>query len=164
MPLTPRLQSGAATLAITLLLLIATSIMSFALARNGLLEQRILHNELWGTEAFHRAEALLEQAMHELQYQDPATLGWQAGEPGWEVASLAVPDLSLPEAVSAEGYSLALDLRRRAAYPEWLEVMARAQGSSGSGARLRQYVRVEANGAGPAPWRVTRLPGSWRDF
>lgn len=153
----PRRQSGAATLAIALLLLIATTIMSFALARNGLLEQHILRNELWASEALHRAEAILEQALHELQDLPLDTLAWQAEGAEWEIADLPVNGLALPPASSGEAYDLDVRLRRKPAVPGLLEVVARAQGGGGSQARVRQYLRLE-------PAHRTRVPGTWRDF
>jgi hypothetical protein len=135
-------QTGVATLAIALVLLVATTIMSFALARTSLLEQRILQNELRATEAFHRAEGALERGMITLQHRRMDELGWQAAEPGHEHATLALGGLAFPDAVSGEVYHYRLGLRRASAAPDYLELIAEAQGSGGIGSRVRQYALV----------------------
>jgi hypothetical protein len=133
-------QRGAATLAIALVLLIATTLMSFALARTSLLEQRILQNELRAAEAFHRAEAVLERGLLDLHYTRIPGLSWQIGDPGHENAALGTAGLVLPSALSKEHYQYQLGVRRATAAPDFMELSAAAQGAGGVGARLRQYV------------------------
>jgi hypothetical protein len=134
------LQSGVATLAVALLLLIATSIMTFALARTSLLEQRILQNELRAAEAFHRAEAVLERGLLDLHHTRMPGLAWQNGAAGQENAALDLAGLALPAAASGEGYQYTLGVQRAAGAPDFLELTAGTQGAGGSGAQVRQYV------------------------
>jgi hypothetical protein len=142
--MTPRhaLQTGAATLAVALVLLVATTIMSFALARTSLLEQRMLRNELRHAEAFQHAEAVLELGMLDLQYRRIPGLPWQNGDPGQERATLETAGLALPGAASGEGYRYRLDARRALAAAEFMELAAEASSDSGIEARVRQYVRI----------------------
>ncbi|MCA1805813.1 MAG: hypothetical protein LC646_10865 [Xanthomonadaceae bacterium] len=136
-------QSGAATLATALVLLIATTVMSFALARTSLLEQRILQNELHATEALQRAEALLERGMLSLHYHGIPTTGWQPGGPNQESIRLGASGLVLPAASSGEGYQYELQLQRNILEPGYLELDASAASDSGIQARVRQYVQAQ---------------------
>jgi hypothetical protein len=135
-------QSGVATLAIALLLLVATTIMSFALARSSLQEQRILQNELRATEALQHAEALLERGMLDLHFRGIPGDGWEAGSAGEETLAPDGGGLALPDAFSGEGYQYALELRRAVLEPEFIELTAAARSDSGIEARVGQYVRV----------------------
>ena len=136
-------QSGAATLATALVLLIATTIMSFALARSSLLEQRILQNELHATEALQRAEALLERGLLGLHYQGIPITGWQPGTANQESIRLGASGLALPAASSGEPYRYELQLQRSTLEPGYLELDASAENDSGIQARVRQYVQVQ---------------------
>lgn len=73
-----RQQRGAAALAVTLLLLFATSITAFYLNRGLIFEQKVSANQLRSTTAFEMAEAGIEWAtgmMNRSNDLDPATCG-----------------------------------------------------------------------------------------
>lgn len=74
----PRLQKGATALAVTLLLLFASSITAFYLNRGLIFEQKVSANQLRSTTAFEMAEAGIEWAtgmMNRSNDLDPATCG-----------------------------------------------------------------------------------------
>jgi hypothetical protein len=151
MPQPSSRQAGAATLAVALVLLIATTIMSFALARASLQEQRILQNELRAAEAFHRAEAILEQAMLALRLQRLASLDWQAGGPGMEGATPGAGALPFATAASGEHYQYQLRVERATATPEYMALIATAESTSGILAQVRQHVLVQPSLARELP-------------
>ncbi len=141
----PADQTGMATLAMALILLIATTIMSFSLARTDILEQRIAGNELRATEALHRAEAALEQGITILSRMRIPETDWSLPTPSATrlTTELTIDHLSLPDSSSGEDYQYRIELQRPAATPEFIEVIAEARSEADIAATLREYIQPQ---------------------
>jgi hypothetical protein len=79
-------EAGVATLIVSLVLLAASTVLTLAVARTGVLEQRVTTNEQRAREAAQAAEAALEFGMASLQVSLPAA--WTAAGGGLEQATL----------------------------------------------------------------------------
>jgi len=86
-----RLQQGAATLLVSIILLLATTLITIFAARVGVMDQRISGNELRHKEAFSHAEAGLEQASAYLS-ANPALYEGNLTPGGWATCAGSGPD------------------------------------------------------------------------
>ena len=87
-------QRGMATLAVALVLLFAATILSFTVAKTGMMEQRISANEVRAREAAFAAEAALEygifQALNSGICNPTDTITFSAAEPALQDYSVAL--------------------------------------------------------------------------
>lgn len=137
------LQRGMATLAVALVLLVAATIMTFSVARTGLLEQRIATTELRAMEAQHRAEALLDYAISWAASNRIPGGSWSAdpSTTGFSIAAFSGSYPAMAAAYSGEAFNHQLRFRRNDAEADFVEVIATATSASGISSEVRQYVR-----------------------
>jgi hypothetical protein len=141
-----------ATLAVGLVLVIAASILSFSVAKSGIMEQKISANERRAREAAYAAEAALDYGVAWASRNRLPVGGWTA-EPSpssFEYFDFAgtTPSVSTdpdPGDGVAEGdlFSTNLRFRRDTGNPEFVQVIATAVSADGVSARMSQYVRPQ---------------------
>lgn len=153
MPSGPHRQRGVTTLVISMVLMLAITILVLAVARTGLMEQRMFSNEYRSKEAAEAAEAGLEYGI--------AWLG-NGTIPVWTLAAgeeTAVPGAVPPPIIAGNGdqYNLSITYTRPPANPRYVEVTATAAAASdaSSTATSRQHVyrktALSTNGTNAPP-------------
>jgi len=129
-------QQGAATLLITLVLTMSITVITLAVARTQLVEQRISNNENWNTKLSLQAESGLARGITYLN-SSVANLSWSAGNNNSESSRItleaAQPDISID-----------LVFSRAINFDRMISVQATARRNDGSNilARISQYVRL----------------------
>jgi len=129
-------QQGAATLLITLVLTMSITVITLAVARTQLAEQRISSNDNWNTRLSLQAESGLARGTIYLN-SAVADLSWSVGNNSTESSRItlkaAQPDIEID-----------LEFRRALNFNRMISVQAIARRNDGSNilARISQYVRL----------------------
>jgi len=129
-------QQGAATLLITLVLTMSITVITLAVARTQLVEQRISSNENWNTRLSLQAESGLARGIIYLN-STVANLSWSAGNDNTESSRItleaAQPDIGID-----------LVFSRAISFNRMISVQAVAHRNDGSNilVRISQYVRL----------------------
>ena len=129
-------QSGATTLLITLVLMMSATIVTLALARTLVVEQRMTDNHNWHTRLFLEAETGLTRGLAYLTRADQ-TPWWQPVGDG-DVAVEAVAVDSVERDVQTD-----VTLKHRTEWDSylWLQATSRRNDASNMAVRVSQYLR-----------------------
>lgn len=135
-----RRQRGMAALFVSIILLVAITVMTLSVARSSLLVQRTSGNEYRAKEVAQAAEAALEYGAAWLATTAPT---WSAAVSGIESAS---PTGTLPTITSTNSsyvYNLSVTYTRATANPDFVKITATASASTDASisASITQYAR-----------------------
>jgi len=130
-------QQGAATLLITLVLTMSITIITLAVARTQLVEQRISSNENWSTRLFLQAESGLARG---IVYLNSAigNLSWSTGTGNNKETSQITLETGQPDINTALVFSRAVNFDRMIS----VQALARRNDGSNILANISQYVRL----------------------
>ncbi|GEM_PF-2242395 len=132
-----RQQQGAATLLVTLALTLSITIVTLAVARTQLVEQRMSNNDHWNTRLALQAESGLARGMVYL-VENPDTLPWSRRfDADTETSTLQLPG-GLPETATELSFS------RHVQYRRLISIQATARRNDGSNiqAHVSQFIRL----------------------
>jgi hypothetical protein len=129
-------QQGAATLLITLVLTMSITIVTLAVARTQLVEQRISNNENWNTRLSLQAESGLARGIIYLN-SSVANLPWSTGNDNTETSRTTL-EAARPDIGIDLMFSRAIEFNRMIS----VQAVARRNDGSNILARISQYVRL----------------------
>lgn len=135
-PVCKRRQKGAATLLTALALMTSITVVTLAVARSQLNEQRILNNAVWVTRLTLEARAGVAEAIDHVGTHHPGLTWSTAGKQTHLQHTIALPSKNT-------GVDRTLQLFRETALDPYLKIVATASRQDGSGldAVVSQYVR-----------------------
>jgi Tfp pilus assembly protein PilX len=156
-------QQGFAALLVVMVLLVGMTTISLTVSRSGMLEQAITGNGLRALEAQKAAEAALEYVMAW------ATTAWATTQPipvgttvycGTDLGCPALPtDLA---GIDGGTFVLTVQFTRDSADSSFVKVSATAtQSDNNSAATVSCYIKQDTSSI---PYKVIRIPGTWKDF
>lgn len=146
-------QNGFATLLVVLVLLVGMTTMTLTVSRSGILEQQLSGNDRRAQEAQKASEAALEYAL-------AAAIPWSTET---VICGTAANCPVLPTGLTGSDggvFVLAIQYARHPSTPQFIKVTATAtQSDNNSLASSSCYVKQDAT-----TLKVTRIPGTWKDF
>ncbi|MEE8343271.1 MAG: PilX N-terminal domain-containing pilus assembly protein [Gammaproteobacteria bacterium] len=141
-------QTGVATLLTAVMLMIGTTVITFSVARTGMMEVRMANNEYRAKEVHEAAEAGLEYGFSWLADN---TASWAATEAGIETAT---PDNPAPAINAGNGdtYNAVVIFSRDPVYKYFIQVSSVATSATDASitATLSQYVSQDSGPLNPS--------------
>jgi Tfp pilus assembly protein PilX len=151
-------QQGFSTLLVVMVLLVGMTTISLTVSRSGMLEQAIAGNDSRALEAQKAGEAALEYVMAWATTQQiPAALNVNCG------TDLGCPALPTDLAgIDGGTFVLAVQFTRDPADSSFIKISATAtQSDNNSAATVSCYIKQDTSST---PYKVIRIPGTWKDF